>query len=90
MYSNYYKGRRCTGSSSCGSLTLAGQTKEHKQQFIDKLPVTLNSLVGLVVISLQAESLPNLRDLVRKMWISAQRASYFVVAVKNCSMISAA
>jgi hypothetical protein len=90
MYINYYKRRRCAEGTPWGSLTLAGQTKEDKQQFIHKLPATLNSLVGLAVISLQTESLSNLRDLARKMWISAQRASYFLVGVKNCSMISAA
>jgi hypothetical protein len=31
------------------SLTLAGPTKEDKEQFIHKLWVTLNRLVGLVV-----------------------------------------
>ena len=67
-----------------------GLTREHKEQFIHKSLVTLNSLGGLAMTSLQTESLSNLRDLVRKMGISAQRASYFLVAVKDCGMISAA
>lgn len=65
------------------------QTKGDKEQFVHKLSSSLNSLVALVMTSLQVESVPNLGDLVRKMRISAQPISYSLIAVKNCGMVSA-
>lgn len=64
--------------------------KGDKQQFVHKLLAGPNSLVGLAITSLETESLSNLRDLVGKMLISAQRTGYLLIAVKNCSMISVA
>jgi hypothetical protein len=40
-----------------GARQLAGQTEDNKEQFIHKLSVILNSLVCLVMTSLQTESL---------------------------------
>jgi len=67
-----------------------GQTGQNKQQSIHKLSLGLQSLACLIMILLRTKALPNTRDLVTKMWISAQCASYFLVPVKDCGMVSTA